>query len=117
MEGLEGKGECWAVKINSGRFGVGWERTRRVLEGGGIDLVVLGPEGEEGGETGVKREVTDKTSKENGGMNRKRKLETDGDAAEEAERIKAEDKGTRVEALGKRRLRRRFPSPTNSAFK
>ena len=41
--------ECYAVRINSGKFGVPWENTKRVLEGGGVDMVVLRPE-EEGGE-------------------------------------------------------------------
>ena len=41
-------GQCYAVRINSGKFGVPWEDTKRVLEGGGVDMVVLRPEGEEG---------------------------------------------------------------------
>ena len=53
-EGEEGEedevgkpGECYAVRINSGKFGVPWEDTKRVLEGGGVDMVVLRPEAEE----------------------------------------------------------------------
>lgn len=41
--------EVWAVRINSGRFGVEWERTRGVLEGGGVDVMVVTPVGEDGG--------------------------------------------------------------------
>ena len=46
-------GQCYAVRINSGKFGVPWEDTKRVLEGGGVDMVVLRPEEEEGEEVGV----------------------------------------------------------------
>ena len=41
-------GGCYAVRINSGRFGVEWRRTRAVLEDGGLDItVVRSGEGEE----------------------------------------------------------------------
>ena len=59
VEALKGKGEsvgeCWAVRINSGRFGVRWEETKKVLERGRVDMVVVRPgdgDGEEveGGE-------------------------------------------------------------------
>ncbi|KAL9596082.1 MAG: hypothetical protein Q9219_006030 [cf. Caloplaca sp. 3 TL-2023] len=48
----KGKGEimggCVSVRINSGLFGVEWERTREVLERGGVDMVVVSPREEEG---------------------------------------------------------------------
>ena len=54
-------GEVWAVRINSGRFGVEWDRTKEVLEEGGLDLVVvsgLGVEAAEAeGEMGMKDKV------------------------------------------------------------
>ena len=73
LDGKKGKeevelpGECYAVRINSGKFGVPWEDTKRVLEGGGVDMVVLRPEEEEGsvegggkmGKAGAKRKVGD----------------------------------------------------------
>lgn len=37
-------GELWCVRLNSGLFGVRWERTKRVLEQCGMDLHVVGPE-------------------------------------------------------------------------
>lgn len=40
-------GELWCVRLNSGLFGVRWERTKRVLEQCGMDLHVVGPEEEE----------------------------------------------------------------------
>lgn len=39
-------GELWCVRLNSGLFGVRWERTKRVLEQCGMDLHVVGPEEE-----------------------------------------------------------------------
>ena len=47
LDFLQGKplvpGELWAVRINSGKFGVTWERTKRVLEQCGLDLQVAIP--------------------------------------------------------------------------
>lgn len=60
-------GECYAVRINSGRFGVEWEDTKRVLEGGGVDMVVLRPEGEEGNEVGMGGKEEGRESVEGGG--------------------------------------------------
>ena len=34
-------GECWAVRINSGKFGVEWDRTKPVLENGAVDMRVI----------------------------------------------------------------------------
>ena len=36
-------GDVWAVKINSGLFGVPWKQTKKVLEQGKIDMVVVTP--------------------------------------------------------------------------
>ena len=60
VEELRGKGEdiggVWAVRINSGKFGVRWEETREVLEAGGVDMRVVRPEDEDegGGTSGEK---------------------------------------------------------------
>lgn len=43
----EAVGECWAVRINSGKFGVKWEKTKAVLEEGGVDIIVVRPAEEE----------------------------------------------------------------------
>ena len=39
-------GDLWAVRINSGKFGVPWDRTKRILEQCGMDVKVVAPEGE-----------------------------------------------------------------------
>ena len=36
-------GELWAVRINSGKFGVKWERSKEVLEAGGLSIKVMAP--------------------------------------------------------------------------
>ncbi|MCJ1284846.1 ADP-ribose 1''-phosphate phosphatase [Xylographa opegraphella] len=36
-------GDMWAVKINSGKFGVPWDRTKRILEQCGMDIKVVVP--------------------------------------------------------------------------
>ena len=54
-EGKELPGECWAVRINSGLFKVPWAETRKVLEDGGVDIVVVRPEGD--GEVEVEGEA------------------------------------------------------------
>ena len=40
-------GECRAVRINSGKFGVEWQKTKAVLEAGDLDIAVVRPEEEE----------------------------------------------------------------------
>ncbi|KAL9068262.1 MAG: hypothetical protein Q9161_006288 [Pseudevernia consocians] len=48
MRGLgEELGDCHAVRINSGRFGVDWQKTKAVLEAGDTDITVVRPEAEE----------------------------------------------------------------------
>ena len=36
-------GDLWAVRINSGKFGVPWDRTKRILEQCGLDVKVVSP--------------------------------------------------------------------------
>ena len=36
------RGKCYAVPLNSGLFGIPWRQTRKVLEGGELDIVVVG---------------------------------------------------------------------------
>lgn len=43
-------GSCWSVRINSGKFGVDWSRTRTVLERGTLDIHVVRPASEDLGE-------------------------------------------------------------------
>ncbi|KAL8767225.1 MAG: hypothetical protein Q9209_006230 [Squamulea sp. 1 TL-2023] len=48
-------GACYSVRINSGLFGVPWEETKKVLDKGGVDMVVLRPpdsQEEDGKKTG-----------------------------------------------------------------
>lgn len=43
----EEMGSCYAVRINSGRFGVEWQKTKAVLEAGDLDVTVVRPREEE----------------------------------------------------------------------
>lgn len=43
----EEMGNCYAVRINSGRFGVEWQKTKAVLEAGELDITIFRPEEEE----------------------------------------------------------------------
>ena len=47
-------GDCRAVRLNSGKFGVPWERTKRVLEEGPLDMVIVKPIGDDGPTFGKK---------------------------------------------------------------
>lgn len=40
----EDMGNCYAVRINSGKFGVEWQKTKAVLEAGELDITVVRPE-------------------------------------------------------------------------
>lgn len=40
-------GPCWSVRLNSGRFGVDWSRTKTVLERGTLDIHVVRPPSED----------------------------------------------------------------------
>ncbi|KAL9120719.1 MAG: hypothetical protein Q9187_002729 [Circinaria calcarea] len=55
-------GDVWAVKINSGMFGVQWDRTKRILEQCAVNLKVVRPveegEDEEKEDTTIKAEVS-----------------------------------------------------------
>ncbi|KAL8892782.1 MAG: hypothetical protein Q9215_000374 [Flavoplaca cf. flavocitrina] len=42
-EETEVMGECYSVRINSGLFGVPWVETKRVLNGGLLDMVIVRP--------------------------------------------------------------------------
>ena len=65
--GAETPRDCWAVRINSGLFSVPWAQTKKVLEEGGVDIVVVRPEGEDDNDndndveakTGEKRAAVD----------------------------------------------------------
>ncbi len=50
-----GLGQCRAVRINSGKFGVPWSRTKEVLEEGTLDMVVVRPGADEVAKEGDKR--------------------------------------------------------------
>lgn len=65
-------GQCRAVRINSGKFGVPWARTKKVLEEGSLDMVVVRPESEEHGEEGAGKR-TWRGSKKNGNVSSKSK--------------------------------------------
>ena len=55
MRGLgEEMGKCYAVRINSGKFGVEWQKTKVVLEAGELDITVVRPEEEKADVAGVK---------------------------------------------------------------
>ncbi|MCJ1475523.1 ADP-ribose 1''-phosphate phosphatase [Lambiella insularis] len=53
MKFLEAKGaefgELWSVRMNSGKFGIPWARTKRILEQCGVDLKVVYPAEEDEG--------------------------------------------------------------------
>ncbi|KAI4118202.1 MAG: hypothetical protein LQ338_007443 [Usnochroma carphineum] len=50
---------CVSVRINSGLFGVEWERTKAVLEEGGMDMVIVRPPDKdgEGGKRGDEKDA------------------------------------------------------------
>lgn len=60
-------GSFYAVRINSGKFGVPWARTKAVLQRGMFDLYVVRPPGED--------EVGNKPEQIPAAVKRKRKLE------------------------------------------
>ena len=72
VEDVGSPGACYAVRINSGKFGVPWEDTKKVLEVGGVDMVVLRPEGdEEDVQEQVKESVISGGRRENASAKRK----------------------------------------------
>ena len=113
-EAGEEVGACYAVRINSGKFGVEWQKTKAVSEAGELDITVLRPEGEEkadgagtaAGERlvqpsmmsgGVKASARSEAAtakagtllnKQNIGVKRKRKADVDGDPDSVRDRAK-----------------------------
>lgn len=71
-------GELWTVKMNSGKFGVPWERTMRILEQCGVDLKVVYP-AEEEGEEGMKDVTKSKESRKSW-----QKIEVDSSVAKQS---------------------------------
>lgn len=49
-------GSCWSVRLNSGKFGVDWSRTKTVLEHGTLDIHVVRPPSEDDGESSGKNQ-------------------------------------------------------------
>ncbi|MCJ1265968.1 ADP-ribose 1''-phosphate phosphatase [Lobaria immixta] len=49
-------GSCWSVRLNSGKFGVEWSRTKTVLEHGTLDIHVVRPQSEDHGEPSGKNQ-------------------------------------------------------------
>lgn len=80
-------GECRAVRINSGKFGVPWEKTKKILVEGSLDMVVVRPEGEDDGKAEPGKRMRD------GG----KKFGLDGKDGEGAEgRSKEPEKGKQL---------------------
>ena len=52
-------GDCHAVRINSGKFGVEWQKTKAVLEAGDVDITVFRP-----GEEKCARKIRESTMKD-----------------------------------------------------
>lgn len=92
-----GKGieRVWSVKINSGMFGVEWERTEEVLREGGVDMVIVTPAEGEG--TGKKRNRKGGERVEKKKAKMGKVAEEDGGPAENGEA------GTKKEALRRKR--------------
>lgn len=53
-------GSCWSVRLNSGKFGVDWSRTKTVLERGQLDIHVVYPPSEDHRKATGKKEETEK---------------------------------------------------------
>lgn len=123
-------GSCYAVRINSGKFGVEWRRTKAVLEAGELDITILRPEGEEkadrsgtaaGGRFvqpsmtrgGVKASARSETAtakagtlldKQNIGVKRKRKADVDGDPDSVRERAEGKPPVQTNRVITKRKM-------------
>ena len=72
-------GDCHAVRINSGKFGVEWQKTKAVLEAGDVDITVLRPEGEGIGDaagTNVRGKLGKPTTKDEKAKGEKRPVRT-----------------------------------------
>ena len=127
-ESGEGGGKCYAVRINSGKFGVEWQKTKAVLEAGDLDITVFRPEEEErvgdagpaagkkleqpsvrsGGAKGhtsskAARAMAGTLDKYMVGVKRKRKADLDGDDESVHEDTKGEDPVHANRGIGKRK--------------
>lgn len=83
-------GEVWSVRIDSGSFHVPWEETKRLLEAGGVDMVVVRPQVE------VKEKLTAQGCKKRRSAadpkgNREKRL--DSEKAAKAEKVAEASKG------------------------
>lgn len=129
-EAGEEVGNCYAVRINSGKFGVEWQKTKAVLEAGELDITVLRPEGEEkadgagtavggrlvqpsmtsGGGKGSTRSEAAKTKagtlfhEQNIGVKRKRKADVDRDQDSVRERAKGKQSVLANRAIATRKM-------------
>ena len=92
-------GDVWAVRINSGKFGVQWDRTKRILEQCAVDLKVVRPpeEGEDEEKGPITIDVND--SQMPGKDARKVELLTDNPKPEGRKRKSIEEVG---EGMGTR---------------
>ena len=104
-------GDCYAVRINRGNFGVQWQKTKAVMEAGDLDITVFKPEEEEkadaaagkrlvqpsvmsGGVEGstsseaARAEAETTLDEHNVGVKRKRDADVDGDDGRAGENVK-----------------------------
>ena len=65
IDGMKEIGEVYTVRINSGLFGVEWDRTKEVLEESGVRMTVVRPEEAEGEKEkrGTKRKTSGETER------------------------------------------------------
>lgn len=82
----KGMGDCWAVKLNSGKFGVPWVKTRQVLDQAGLKITVVST-----GDAAAAATTTTTTEK----------------TAQEREKTNPDTKKLREGATGQRRKRAR----------
>ena len=59
-------GQCYAVRLNSGKFGVPWSETKRVLKDGPLDIIVMKRKGEPD-ESGDENQKHSEEEEDNGG--------------------------------------------------
>ena len=65
-------GEIWAVRINSGLFGIEWAKTKAVLEGVGLEMRVVRPPDQEDGDGETTQQRGQKRGSRGGGSGRGR---------------------------------------------
>ncbi|KAL8785622.1 MAG: hypothetical protein Q9213_003276 [Squamulea squamosa] len=81
-------GNCYSVRINSGLFGVPWEETKKVLEKGSVDMVVLRPpdsQEEDGRKTGLNTKARQSAEVVNGGSVKRGMKRKVNDAVEQGQ--------------------------------